>query len=609
MSQFFYNPHHDGSALYYSESNPALGKKVTLRIAVHESWKCSRVLLRQSDSGEAFLVAAELVETRGRWQWYQAQLRMANPLVNYRWFIEKSDGNSQWLNATGVHSIDRPDSEDFRIAVSQPSPEWATGAVMYQIFPDRFSRSHEANQRPTPDWALSAKWDEEVIGEGPGTGEQFFGGDLKGIANKLDYLASLGVEIIYLTPFFPARSNHRYDASSFDEVDPLLGGNQALADLVQAAHEKGFKVMGDLTSNHSGSAHEWFIEASKNPESVERNFYYFNKDGSYESWFGVPSLPKFNWQSSELRKRFIKNSDSVVAEWLQKPYELDGWRIDVANMTGRFRDQDMFQEIGSEIRERMNDINPDTLLMAEYTSDASMQVTGQSWQSAMTYSNFSKPVLRWLARADAETEQTHLGPGPLGISGQQVAETYQAFIAAFPWAVRLHNMNALDTHDTPRFKSLALPGMQKIGAAMQFTIPGIPTIFAGDELGLSGWNGESSRTPMPWEGERKTDSELTDFYKQLITLRKSNEVLKTGSMRWIYASPETLIFTRENEQHSMLICASRRGELGIEVPVDALVQTGSNQNLLGGKNLEASGGRYQIDLVAGDIQIWRIRAD
>lgn len=603
--RFFHVPHHDGSELYCSTSHPNLGETVVLRVAVHDSWKCNRVLLRQSDSGEAFLSTSTFKESTNGWSWFEAELRMANPIVNYRWFIEKGDGSSFWLNATGVHSIDRADSEDFRIACSEEAPDWSTGAVMYQIFPDRFAKG-DSGDKPVPEWAIPADWGDEVIGSGPGTGEQFFGGDLEGIKDKLDYLADLGVEIIYLTPFFPARSNHRYDASSFDDVDPLLGGNEALASLVKSAHEMGFKVMGDLTSNHSGAAHEWFIEAKQNPDSVERTFYYFNDDGSYESWFGVPSLPKFNWSSSELRNRFIRNANSVVAKWLSEPYHLDGWRIDVANMTGRFAEQDMFQEIGSDIRNRMSEINPDTFLMAEYTSDASMQINGSNWQSAMTYSNFSKPVLRWLAREDAETERTHLGPGQLCIPAKQVVETYQGFIAGFPWGVRLRNMNALDTHDTPRFKFLVKPGMQRIGAAIQFTIPGMPTIFAGDELGLTGWNGENSRTPMPWDGERETEPELVDFYRNLIYLRKQIPTLRTGSMRWLYASDETLVFVREDENHSVLVCASRAGEDGIQIPIDSILHRGEVNTLLGDHDLPIVDGSYSIVVNSCEVSIWRI---
>jgi len=153
-------------------------------------------------------------------------------------------------------------------------------------------------------------------------------------------------------------------------VDPLLGGDKALIELVKAAHKKGFKIIGDLTSNHSGSAHEWFKASYKKPGAKESEFYYFsNKNRDYDSWFGVPSLPKFNWKSQELRKKFITGSKSIVAKWLKAPYNMDGWRIDVANMTGRIREEDMYLEIQKLMRETIQSINPEAIVLGEYTGE------------------------------------------------------------------------------------------------------------------------------------------------------------------------------------------------------------------------------------------------
>ena len=147
---------------------------------------------------------------------------------------------------------------------------------------------------------MPCSWDTTPVeGSGPQTPYQFYGGDLAGITEKLDHIQQLGADVIYLTPFFPARSNHRYDASTFASVDPLLGGDQALVELVEAAHARGLKVMGDLTANHSGDAHEWFRRALAEPDSEEAGYYYFNDDHTgYEAWYGVASLPKLNWASA-----------------------------------------------------------------------------------------------------------------------------------------------------------------------------------------------------------------------------------------------------------------------------------------------------------------------
>ena len=181
----------------------------------------------------------------------------------------------------------------------------------------------------------------------PARSQQFYGGDLDGVIDKLDHLVSLGVDLLYLTPVFPAASNHRYDAASFDRVDPLLGGDEAYIRLIEAAHARGIRVIGDLTSNHSGDTHEWFRAAHGNPGAPEQEFYYFTDAGNteYVSWLGYESLPKFDWSSRELRDRFVEGEDSVVARWLKPPFGTDGWRLDVANMTGRLGAVDLNPEV------------------------------------------------------------------------------------------------------------------------------------------------------------------------------------------------------------------------------------------------------------------------
>src|SRR5664279_3475628 len=249
---------------------------------------------------------------------------------------------------------------------------------MYQVFPDRFARSAAADTHPAPEWAIASQWDEPVDPVLPGRSQQFYGGDLDGITEHLDHLLSLGVTMLYLTPVFPARSNHRYDASSFVDVDELLGGREALIRLVGEAHARGLKVIGDLTTNHSGDAHEWFQAALGKPDAPEGDFYYFTNDEhtEYVGWLGTPTLPKFNWNSHELRRRFIEGDDSVVAHWLKAPYNFDGWRVDVANMTGRMGAEDLNEEVRQIIRRTMEDVNPDTVLLAESTNDAASDLQG-----------------------------------------------------------------------------------------------------------------------------------------------------------------------------------------------------------------------------------------
>ena len=605
-------PHHDGSALYVPNQSPVLGDKVKIRVRIHDAiGKVAEVRVRYSESGEAFPTPpAKVVKRDGKWSWYEATITILNPRMNYRFYIKLSNGEVIWYNTQGLFRLNQPDTLDWKLNTFSSAPNWGRKTIMYQIFPDRFARSAKADKHKTPSWAIKANWGDEVIGQGPGTSEQFFGGDLWGVIEHLDHLQSLGVNMLYLTPIFPGRSNHRYDASSFDEVDPLLGGDEAFAELIKAAHKRGMKVIGDLTSNHSGVGHEWFKAAYKKPNAPESDFYYFSeKNTKYDSWFGVPSLPKFNWKSKELRKRFIQGPKSVVAKWLKAPFHMDGWRIDVANMTGRIRDEDMYLEVSQVIRKTMVDINPDTIMLGEYTGDAAYEVQGDGWQGAMTYSNFTKPVWRWFYNKNAKGDPGFMmWDGDYLADGNDLVTSYNQFIAAFPWHVRLHNMNPLDTHDIPRFKSFTIKGAQKIGAAMQFTFPGIPVIWAGDEFGLDGFNGENSRTPLPWKNERKHDTSMLPIYQQLTKIRRENSALNEGSMRFIYSSPEAVVYVREDKKQTIVVCVTRGADKNIKLPKDAVPGLAKAENIFGGGSIKVDGANLHLPGDKLSANIWRLRA-
>ena len=568
-------PHHDGSPLYVSNNAPALGDTVAVRLRVpHAFGDVTEVRVRSNPDHEPVYSTARPVHTADAVTWWQADVVVENPVHGYRFLVTLADGSHGWLNAAGYSTGELLDLEDFKLLAYPEPPLWAKSTVMYQIFPDRFARSSAANDRELPLWAEPAEWTDEPINIGPSTPRQFFGGDLLGIEQRLDHLVALGVTMIYLTPVFPAHSNHRYDALSFAEVDPLLGGDDALISLVQAAHARGLNVIGDLTSNHSGDAHEWFTSSHLNPAAPESEFYYWLDDEqkSYVSWLGVQSLPKFNWKSTELRRRFIEGPDSVVAKWLGEPYNLDGWRIDVANMTGRYLDEDLNAEVRQIIRKTMIDVNPETILLGESTNDASSDFQGDAWHGAMTYANFTRPLWGWLSKKVPQSWFFGIPYGTIpAVTGREFYESHVRFAAGFPWRTRLHNMNALDTHDTARFRTSALEGAVPVAFGMSVTLPGIPVVFAGDEFGLVGDDGEHSRTPLPWDELAKPGSvasETTAMYSQLIALRRDHVALNQGGIRWIHVDDDVLVYVRETAEESVLVLAARADvDLELEVAV------------------------------------------
>jgi alpha-glucosidase len=288
---------------------------------------------------------------------------------------------------------------------------------------------------------------------------------------------------------------------------------------------------------------------------------------------------------------------------------MDGWRIDVANMTGRIRDEDMYLEVAQLIRQTMVNENPDTLMLGEYTGDAAYEVQGDGWQGAMTYSNFTKPVWRWFYNKNAKGAPGFMtGDGNVQADGEDLVTSYTQFIAAFPWHVRLHNMNPLDTHDIPRFKTFTITGAQKVAAAMQFTFPGIPVIWAGDEFGLDGFNGENSRTPIPWNNERKHDNSMLPIYRELTRLRKENSALNAGSMRFIYASAEAVVYVREDSKQSVVVCVTRGKDENILIPKDAVPNLAKATNVFGGGEIVAQGSMLKLPASALSANIWSLRS-
>lgn len=589
LEHLLHQPHHDGSALYVPEQAPALGDEVPVRIFVphgaDETPGATAVTLRAVHDGEPHLAAAEPETSDASGTWWQAPLRVANPVTRYRFLLtgppQSFAGSYSWLNATGVHRREVTDTADFRAVAHPPVPDWVADAVVYQVFPDRFGRSPAADARPLPGWAKPAAWGDAVVHQGPDTPRQFFGGDLPGIVDHLDHLVELGATVLYLTPFFPAQSNHRYDASTFDHVDPLLGGDEAFADLVREAHARGLRVMGDLTTNHTGDFHEWFLAAKGNPDAPEAAYYYFEQHpDQYACWFNLPSLPKLDHSSAALRRRMYEGPDSTVAHWLQAG--LDAWRIDVANMTGRNGAQDLAHSVARTLVATAREAKPDVWVLAEHGHDAGADLQGDGWHGTMDYAGFTRPVWTWLGGAEASTRPFFGQPAASPVlGGIDVVMGMREVHAEMPWRAQAASTLHLDSHDLPRFRtatggdgsggiSARGRGKHLVGAALQFTMPGVPSIFAGDEIGLTGRDGEHSRTPFPWHRRGDWDGPTLDAYRALISLRHRHVALRQGGLRWVHVGDDSMTFLREHAEERILVHAARADHPPVALPLQAL---------------------------------------
>lgn len=606
MTPLLHQPHHDGSALYVENPHPALGDIVTLQVRVPVAYSIHGLYVRSVRDGEPRIDLASIERVFPHERWWRVPLLVHNPLTHYRFLLDRVDGGYEWLTASGLFDRDVTDDHDFLLTTHSPPPEWAADSVVYEVFPDRFSRS--GNAPPLPDWATARDWYDDPVEylDLAGLGH-VYGGDLAGIEKHLDHIEQLGCTTLYLTPFFEAPSNHRYNARSFDHVDPLLGGDQALSSLSRAVHARGMRLLGDLTTNHTGDEHEWFRAAVTDPNAPEAVMYYWREHPDYVAWQDVPTLPKLNWSSTELSRRLVTGPDSVAGYWLREPYSLDGWRVDVANMTGRYRDFDFNAGVARSIRQTIAEVRPDALLVAEHSHDYTQDLPGDGWHSVMNYAGFLKPVWQWLV--DPETPVVDFLGLPVRIpsrGAEQMVATMRDLAARVSWPTRLANFNLIDSHDTARLGTVCGdPDRQLVGAGLMFTLPGTPMIFAGDEIGMAGVTGEDSRRPFPWQRNESWNHELLAAYRDLARLRRAHPALRHGGLRWAHVDAESVVFLRETPTERLLISACRSKIEPITLQLAALGASRCTPRF-GPASAVIAGGTVTLDGDLASITVWSL---
>jgi alpha-glucosidase len=583
-------PHHDGSELHVLARPAELGDSAIVRLRVPRAQTADRVVLRYERDGEPRSVEAIVDEQTETDVWWRAEFAVANPVTHYRWLLSGGDTGYLWVNALGCTAHEVADGDDFGITVGTWGPDWHLSSVVYEIFPDRFATSGPLAE--APDWTIHCDWDNLPTGRGRATPRELFGGDLRGIEQHLDHVESVGANVIYLTPFFPAGSTHRYDATTFAHVDPLLGGDDALRSLAAAAHARGIRIVGDITPNHTGDKHEWFQAALRGQEP-ERSFYYFDESihGGYESWLGHRSLPKLDWRSEDLHERFA----GILQRYLD--LGLDGWRVDVANMTGRYRDLDLNHDVAKWMRTH---VDP-ALLIAEHGHDFRRDLNVRGWHGVMNYSGFLRPLWTWLLRDDPHPEQQEQFWGvPVGVpqsDGAAAFTSLRQFRAGVPWETTLHSWNLLDSHDTARFRTIAGTAERHlVGVGLQMTMPGVPMVFAGDEIGLEGAWGEDARRTMPWSKPETWDHAFLGEVRALAALRRSSDALARGGLRYVHVSADAIAFLRETPRERLLVLASRAAHDALSTPFTSL------ETLYG---QDASNGVLPAD--GPSFHVWRIR--
>lgn len=420
------------------------------------------------------------------------------------------------------------------IDVFEP-PAWVKDAVFYQIFPERF-----ANGDPSISPDNVEQWGGEP------TPWNFFGGDLQGVIDHLDHLSALGINAIYFTPLFEATTNHKYDTQDYMKVDPHFGTNKKLKELVDACHDRGIRVLLDAVFNHSGKTFPPFVDALKEGQKSKYADWFhvrqwplqvINGIPTYETFAFEPMMPKLNTENAEVKQYLFE----VARYWIEE-VGIDGWRLDVAN--------EVDHQFWREFRTIVKSVNPEAYILGEIWHDSLAWLQGDQFDAVMNYP-FTNAVLDFFAQGT--------------ISAKAFAEAIGTQLAAYSQQTNEAAFNLLDSHDTPRLLTLCDDNIDamKLAALFQLTYPGVPCIYYGDEVGISGGADPGCRKCMVWEPAEQ-NADLLQFYTAAIQLRHSNAALRSTDIRFIHAEGSdadgTIVYERRDGNERLLIFMNARGE-------------------------------------------------
>lgn len=422
------------------------------------------------------------------------------------------------------------------------TPSWVRDAVFYQIFPDRFAKSEDV-----PKAGHLEPWDT------PPTTHGYKGGDLLGVVERLDYLQDLGVTALYFNPIFQSGSNHRYHTHDYYTVDPMLGGNKALKKLLDAAHERGMKVVLDGVFNHASRGFFQFHDILENgPQSAYidwfhvRSFplYAYHDHGNlgYSAWWNLPALPKFNTDTKAVRE-FLWD---VGTYWLE--FGIDGWRLDVPN---EIADDGFWREF----RRRCRAVNPECYIVGEIWDDAGRWLQGDQFDAVMNYP-FTRAAFGFAAAGTLNHSEIrrcglqYIAP----LDAPALAREIETLLVRHRPEVTEVQLNLLGSHDTPR--ALTIVGGDEtaleLSLFMLLTFPGAPCLYYGDELGLSGRHDPECRQAMPWDHPTTWNSALQRRVKEMIALRRARPALRGGSYETLRAEGALYVFRRQGEGETLI---------------------------------------------------------
>lgn len=602
----------DGTKDYRSPAEPRENDKVTIRFRTKRDnvdmvWLCSREKKQRM----------KRTETKWDFDYYSVEIQLGSEPFFY-YFKVVTGILECYYDRYGVN--DKPREEYyFCIVPGFSTPEWAKGAVMYQILVDRFYNGNPAGDvldgeyyyvdGPTKHVENWAHCPQGI------SVREFYGGDLEGVRQKLDYLQELGIEVLYFNPLFVSPSNHKYDCQDYDYIDPhvsnivvdegavlpegckdntqaaryitrvtdkrnLEASNAYFAKFVEEVHAHGMKIILDGVFNHCGSFHKWLDReklyeqqggyapgAYVSGESPYCDFFAFQNqeawpdNGSYEGWWGFETLPKLNYEGSQELWNYVLD---IGRKWVSPPYNVDGWRLDVAADLGH--SPEVNHRFWKEFRKAVKEANPNAVILAEHYGDPKSWLLGDEWDTIMNYDAFMEPITWFLTGMEKHSDE-YRGEcfgNPGDFEGAMRHHMTRFMTSSLQCA-----MNELSNHDHSRFLTRT---NKKVGRAeqlgtdaagrginkavmkeavvFQMTWPGAPTLYYGDEAGQVGFTDPDNRRTYPWGSE---DMDLLNFHREMIRIHKEHEAFKTGSIQFVWGEYNFLCYARYNRREHFLV--------------------------------------------------------
>ena len=611
----------DETPSYRCPSEPDPGDSVAIRLRAAKGSATRAILLLENLSSGTLM---RPVRSDDYFDYFEASIFCDRDEIRYGFLLELSDGTRVGFDKNGCRAAEGGSMPDFNLAYAfrfKPGfhvPEWSKGAIQYQIFTDRFRNGDPSNDvtdneyyytvghaKHVADWS-ALPTDTDI--------RYFYGGDLQGILDKLDYLQSLGVEVLYLTPIFVSPSSHKYDTQDYDHVDPHFGvitddvehamqmwekhngyapryirrvtsmenlekSDDLFARLCQELHSRGMRIILDGVFNHCGSFNKWMDcegiyvgkagfqpGAFQSIHSPYRSYFHFNDSGNgrspaYEGWWGYTTLPKLNYEASPA---LCEEIFRIAEKWASKPYCIDGWRLDVAADLGH--SVEFNHRFWREFRARVKAVNPDLLILAEHYGDPSSWLKGDQWDSIMNYDAFMEPVTWFLTGMEKHSDAYR---DDLYQNGNAFFDIMRDKMSRMTYPSIQCAMNELSNHDHSRFLTrtnrvvgrMNSMGSEAAGAGinkgvfreavvLQMSWPGAPTIYYADEAGQVGWTDPDNRRTYPWGSE---DMSLIALHRDLANLRAALPELKTGGLKPLLADYGRIAYARFDETHRSIV--------------------------------------------------------